>query len=248
MARRFQNLSILAWSGLAVLAACSRHQSERRTILASDLSPLAAKIRGYHDACERTDAAANCTSWQQYATPCLERQNWPSDDCKALREFLEFHEPVSRANRAQAFELVKKACNAGDNKACLDWRCGDAILPDSPNKDLQACALGRRLNAGKTWAELTRYSAGPSGGFGSTVYCFKPVDSYDDWGRPARFRPTITVASEGKTGTPEPPFTVLTVLRIAKNPEGGFDTFEKAAAAGCDTVARQIEEEDDKLP
>jgi hypothetical protein len=209
---------------------------------------LAAKIRGYHDACERTNAPAYCTSWQQYATPCLERQNWPSDDCKALREFLDFHQPVSDVKAAQAVERVKKDCDAGDAKACLDWMCGEASKPDSPGTDLQACARGRKFNVGKTWAEVNRYSLGPSGGFGSTVYCFESVDSYDDWGRPDRFRPKFIVASEGKTGTPEPPFTVQTLLRVAKNPEGGFATFAKAAAAGCDTVARQIEEEDEKRP
>lgn len=248
MARRFQTLTILACSVLAVLAACSRHQSERRTVLESELSPLAAKIRGYSVDCNERRLEDACRSFQHYATPCLERKNWPSEDCKALREYQDFHRPVSDARVAQAVELVKKECDAGDDKACLRWKCGEAAKPDSPNEDLQACARGRKYNFGKTWAEVNRYSMSPGGGFGSTVYCFEPVDSYDLWGHPDRFRPQFIITSSGEAGIPKPPFNVETFLRLAKNPEGGFATFEKAAAAGCDTVARQIEEEDDKLP
>src|SRR5262245_22369591 len=91
------------------------------------LSPRAAGLKETVDACGAA-SDPNCQPFKDVMLFCMDRKNWPSDECVALREFHAYRHGKWQLERDARSEPLRKRCEEDQtDAACEQWACSDAL-------------------------------------------------------------------------------------------------------------------------
>jgi hypothetical protein len=194
------------------------------------LSPRGAEMKRLSDSCIRP-RSAECGQFQEMQRFCARQENWPTADCKALREAnqqeLEHLTELGNSFR----ERDEQRCREGDEKAC---RAACSIGMDTPPERIKTCA--RRLNheVGRTWAQQGgggKSYVGRIEGESLSIVCFAMVEFRNPVGMMVSMHPFTSVTRY------QPPGSAAMGYRLDQRE---FSTLDEAAVAGCEQSAAKI--------
>jgi hypothetical protein len=196
------------------------------------LSPRGQQLQKKFQAC-MSSTSADCQEFQQLGQFCMQRANWDTADCAAMREVnSNFVNEMDRIGNNFKQRARENCSRDGDKKACDQVKCPlDMLMMEGTDAQVRACSKYRSLPSTATWAQVGE-SKPDLGAWEGEYVCLRLVHTQNPLGQNIAIRPFVNVNAVMDGGQLQG-YKVRTKPRIKTL----FATREEAVVAGCEAAS-----------